>query len=101
MKIWLLLGFGLIANSALAETRSHLSIDAHEVTTSAVNYDNWSTSWGSYDRTTVGRKSVEISVRNFSNAPATVNLSIYFVSHGVEAGRASRDFRFNGFGEIK
>jgi hypothetical protein len=88
----------LTAQSGL---RSHVSLDAHEVAGGTSSYDNWSTPWGSYDRVTAGSKTVEIFTRNFGNAAATPSVTIYFVSNGIEVGRATHDFKFAGPGEIK
>lgn len=83
------------------DAKNHLSIDAREVAGGTTGVYNWSTSWGSYDKTTYGSKIIEVSVRNLGSRPLTAKLTIYFVSAGMECGRATKDFEFRNQREIK
>ena len=78
-----------------------LALDAHEVASGTASHDTWTTSWGSYDRTTLGDKSIEVTVRNISRIAGKVSVTIYFVSNGTDAGNASHEFELAGQLEVR
>jgi hypothetical protein len=78
-----------------------INIDAHEVATGTTNIDHWTTSWGSYERTVYGDKSLEVILRNVSRLKGFVNVTVSFMCNGAETGHASKDFDLAGQIEVK
>ena len=81
---------------------SHLSIDAHEVSSGTVDDYQWATSWGSYDKTVYGSKYIEVSVHNMSRTPIKTQITVYFYDIAYrEIGKADGEFDLTGKLEAK
>jgi hypothetical protein len=93
--------FVFLSGLGAEDEGKHLSIDAHETAGGTAGYYTWATSWGSYDKTTIGSKTVEVFVRNFGLKSAIANVTVYFICAGVECGRATKDFDLTNQREMK
>lgn len=74
--------------AAAASDRKAISgfrLAANEVATANNSFDSWSTSWGSYDRSTVQGKTIKVAAHDVGGNSALCRIDVYFVAHSLTA----------------